>query len=80
MHDRTWNPPSAEVLERARRDYDRLLLPEEAARLLAVPLTETEVEEKLELIRWFRRRYPTPLERSAYVRRAWARWKAHRPG
>jgi hypothetical protein len=55
------------------------LSPEEAVQALAIPLTEAEVETTLELARWFRRRYPTPLERSAYVRRAWRRWKASQP-
>jgi hypothetical protein len=31
------------------------------------------------LIRWFRRRYPTPAARLAYARRAYRRWAAARP-
>ena len=80
MGDRTWEPPPPEVLERAQREYERVLAREEVNRLLAVPLTEEEREEKRELIRWFRRRYPTPLERSACVRRAWRRWKESSAG
>ncbi len=28
----------------------------------------------MELVRWFRRRYPTAADRLAYVRRAYKRW------
>jgi hypothetical protein len=33
-----------------------------------------EREAVMELVEWFRRRYPTPLARLAYARRAYARW------
>ena len=65
MPDRTWERPSAEVLDQARRYYDRVLTQPEAARLLASPLTQAEIESTEELVRWFCRRYPTPLERAA---------------
>jgi hypothetical protein len=58
---------------------DRRLPPEEFEAGLAIALTDEEVEENLALIRWFRRRYPTPTERLAYVRRAYARWKRAMP-
>lgn len=80
MSDRAFKPPAPEVVERARRHYERELSPEEAQEALGVPLTPSEVEGNLELIRWFRSRYPTPLERSAYVRRAWRRWVGTRQG
>jgi hypothetical protein len=32
-------------------------------------------EAVLELVEWFRRRYPTPLARLAYARKAYARWQ-----
>jgi hypothetical protein len=44
-----------------------------------LPLGELEEEESRALIRWFRRRYPTPAERLAYVRRAYPRWHATSP-
>ena len=53
---------------------ERRLSPEEFARLSAVPITDVERHTTLELVAWFTRRYPTPLERLAYVRRARARW------
>jgi hypothetical protein len=49
-------------------------------RLLAVPIGDAEAEEALSLIRWFRRRYPTPAERLAYCRRAYRRWTKALPG
>ena len=39
-----------------------------------------EEEDTRALIRWFRRRYPTPSERLAYARRAYRRWVAAHPG
>lgn len=52
---------------------DRPLSADEVARFLVRPVTDDEVEETLELVRWFSRRYPTALERFAYNRRAYAR-------
>jgi hypothetical protein len=67
-------PPGAEALARIRAVADRVLGAEEFLRLLAIPISEAEEEEALSLIRWFRRRYPTPAERLAYCRRAYRRW------
>ena len=67
-------PPSAEVLARLRALAERQLSPEEFRAALAQPLGEAEEEESRSLIRWFRRRYPTPAARLAYVRRAYRRW------
>jgi hypothetical protein len=53
---------------------ERQLGPEEVRAALAVPLGEAEEEESRSLIRWFRRRYPTPADRLAYARRAYRRW------
>ena len=52
---------------------------EEFRAALAAPLGEAEEEESRSLIRWFRRRYPTPADRLAYARRAYRRWTAARP-
>jgi hypothetical protein len=49
-----------------------LLSPEEARIRLAKAmreLDEGELENLAELIDWFRRRYPTPLDRFRYLRR-----------
>lgn len=55
---------------------DRELAPEEARAYLTHPVTPDERDQVLELVRWFRARYPTPLERLAYVRRAYQRWSS----
>jgi hypothetical protein len=38
-------------------------------------MTDAERDEVLALAAWFQRRYPTPLKRLAYLRRAYARWR-----
>ena len=65
--DKTPLPPQPRQLSQA-----------EARAYLDAPLTEAEREGVLELARWFRRRYPTPVERLAYVRRAFERWRRAR--
>lgn len=52
--------------------YDQRLQPEEFERRLAEALGSLdgpEGEEMRELVRWFMRRYPTPLDRVRYARR-----------
>lgn len=56
------------------------LTEEEARRYLDHPVSDAERDEVLALVRWFCRRYPTPAERLAYVRRAYGRWMSNRPG
>ena len=51
---------------------DEQLSPAEWARLAAIPISEEERAETRELIRWFKRRYPSVKERFAYVRRKYA--------
>jgi hypothetical protein len=71
--------PSPEALAQVLALFERRLSAEEARAALAVPLGEAEEEESRSLIRWFRRRYPTPAARLAYARRAYRRWAAARP-
>ena len=71
--------PSPVALARIHALTERHLSPEEFRAALAVPLGEQEEEESRSLIRWFRRRYPTPAERLAYARRAYRRWLAATP-
>lgn len=71
--------PSPGALARIRELSERRLSAEEARAALAVPLGETEEEESRALIRWFRRRYPSPAARLAYARRAYRRWALARP-
>lgn len=72
-------PPAPEALARLRALAGRQLSPEEVRAALALPLGETEEQESRSLIRWFRRRYPTPAARLAYARRAYRRWAAALP-
>ncbi len=75
---------------RIEADANRVLSPEEFEAALAVPPTPEEEAQRLELIRWFVRRYPRrsrrlcggepprqgPAARLAYARRAAARiWR-----
>ena len=48
---------------------ERRLTPAEVRAYLDAPTSDAERESVLELARWFRRRYPTPLERLAYATR-----------
>jgi len=52
----------------------RSLPVDEFDRRASAPLTEDELAETADLVRWFTQRYPTVRERFAYVRRAWRRW------
>lgn len=65
-------PAIAEVAEEA--------VPLESyARRFAKAPTEDEIAETMDLVRWFRRRYPTPKERFAYIRRKYLDWTRHAP-
>ena len=44
-------------------------------RAIEQPIDASERDEVLSLVRWFTRRYPTPADRLAYVRQAYARWR-----
>lgn len=55
---------------------ERRLTPEEFEAYCTAPVSDWERENTAALIDWFTRRYPTPLERLAYARRAYSRWKA----
>ena len=70
------SPSGPDVVARLRSIAERQLSPDEVRAALALPLGAAEEEDSRSLIRWFRRRYPTPAERLAYVRRAYRRWRA----
>jgi hypothetical protein len=59
-----------------RRLAERRLSAEDVAARLAVPIDADERQRVLDLVEWFCRRYPTPAERLAYIRRAARRWTA----
>ncbi len=67
-------PPDSETIARIRNLAERELSLEEWRAALTVPISEEEEAETLSLVRWFCRRYPTPADRLAYVRRAYRRW------
>ena len=60
---------------RLAEEIDRIVTPEEARCYLEAPVTDAERAEVHALCDWFTRRYPTPSERLAYVREAYARWR-----
>ncbi len=70
--------PSAALRARLEREANRTVSAGEIAAYLDAPVTEAEREEVLALAYWFRRRYPAPADRLAYVRRAYARWQNSR--
>jgi hypothetical protein len=72
-------PGSTAFLTQLRAYADRRLTAGEVQAWLSVPISEEERSHALSLIRWFRRRYPEPADRLAYVRRAYARWHRRRP-
>jgi hypothetical protein len=69
-------PLRAETRARLRALIEREVSAEEMAEALNRPLTPEERDEIRSLVAWFRRRYPTPLERLAYARLAYRRWRA----
>ncbi len=68
------HPADAATRARLRALHEQPLPPDEFERRRALPITDDERAAALELIAWFRRRYPTPGERLAWARRAWTRW------
>lgn len=67
---------SQRTRERLAALAERRLSSAEVRAAMAVPISDSEREENLSLIRWFRRRYPTPADRLAYARQAYRRWSA----
>lgn len=53
---------------------NRRLSDEEWRAQSELPLSPEEIEHTLSLVRWFRTRYPAPVDRLAYARRAYRRW------
>ncbi len=66
------------MTDRLREATDRVVSAKEARDYLEYPVSVAEREDVLALVRWFRRRYATPVARLAYVRRAYARWRLAR--
>jgi hypothetical protein len=70
--------PSPSAVRAATELANRRLTPDELRAYLEAPVSEAEREEAVRLIRWFKKRYPTPAERLAYARRSYRRWTSDR--
>jgi hypothetical protein len=66
--------PSDAALQAARQLTERTLPADAFDAYVNAPVSQEEREEARQLIRWFSKRYRTPAQRLAYVRRAYARW------
>jgi len=66
--------PDPEAVARVRALAERRLSAEEFEAYVRAPMSDTERKEILASIAWFMRRYPTPGERLAAARRAYAQW------
>lgn len=71
--------PSAEQVARVRRLAERRLAPAEFDAYVDAPWANGEREAATELIVWFVRRYPTPLQRLQAARRAYRRARTRMP-
>ena len=66
------------MTDRLRAATDRVVSAQEARVYLEHPVSASDREDVLALVRWFRRRYAAPADRLAYARRAYARWRQAR--
>lgn len=73
------DPPDPEAVARVHALAERRLGPEEFDAYVNAPMSAAEREEILASIAWFMRRYPTPGERLAAARRAYAQWARGMP-
>jgi hypothetical protein len=64
-----------DVRERIIALTQRHVSADEVRRAVHDSVSAAEREDVAALVRWFTTRYPTPLERLAYARRAYARWQ-----
>jgi hypothetical protein len=67
---RAVSPPALTSAQRAELEAweDRTLSPEEFEARVRAPWTDEERKNFDDLVRWFNRRYPTPMERLAATR------------
>jgi hypothetical protein len=65
---------SPEARARLAAFANRRLSDEEWRAQSEIPISSEEIEHTLSLVRWFRTRYPDPMSRLAYARRAYRRW------
>lgn len=71
---RRLDPPDSRTVAKLREMSERRLTAEEFEAYLRAPMSDAEREEILAQIEWFMRRYPTPAERLASARQAYAQW------
>ena len=71
--------PSADAIAHVRALADRTLTPAELDAYVNAPWGEGEREHTLELLEWFQRRYPNPLDRLRAARRAMLRARRRMP-
>jgi hypothetical protein len=76
----TRSPPTLSPADRAELEAweNRRLSPEEFEARVRAPWTDHEREDFDNLVRWFNRRYPTPLQRLAATRHLVAQLKIQR--
>lgn len=72
-------PPDAEQVARLREMSERTLTSAEFDAYVHAPWSDDEREATADLIAWFMRRHPTPLERLRAARRAYQRARARMP-
>jgi hypothetical protein len=70
---RTFVPPSPETVQAIHDLSERRLSEAEFNAYVDAPMSDDERREILDLIAWFERRYPRPLDRLVSARRAYAR-------
>ena len=67
---RAARPPTESTPSRIRAESERRLSPEDFDAWVNAAWDDEDRERTLALIRWFKRRYPTPLERLRAGRKA----------
>jgi hypothetical protein len=75
----SWLSPSNSLLKRIDEIAERRLTAEEFDDYVNAPMSDDERQEILASVAWFKKRYPTPAQRLASARRAFAQWKAGMP-
>jgi hypothetical protein len=74
-----FRPPSPEQVAHVRALAERQLSAAELDAYVRAPWGDGELEAAAELITWFMRRYPTPLDRLRAARRAYRRARMRMP-
>ncbi len=72
-------PPPPHVVSAIRKLAERQLSAEEFNARLARGVTPDEMAERVALIRWYMRRYPTPEARLRHARAAYRTWARGMP-